>query len=243
MDAAGGRAVSGTRWLDRLRHGLVVSCQALPGEPLHGHMLAMAQAAREGGARGVLVNGATDIAACRTRVGLPVIGVATCAYPDSDISLTPTLAEIDAIEAAGADLAGLDATDRPRPGGATLEAFLESIRGRYPALPLMAEVATDAEAERAQALGFECVSSAAFGYTARTAGRRLPDDDFAALRRLRAILRHCPLVAEGGLDTPAQAARALELGADFVVVGSAITRPQRLTQRFAAALHAVDANA
>jgi N-acylglucosamine-6-phosphate 2-epimerase len=41
---------------------------------------------------------------------------------------------------------------------------------------------------------------------------------------------------EGRVWTPEDAARALELGAHAVVVGSAITRPQLITKRFAEAV-------
>jgi N-acylglucosamine-6-phosphate 2-epimerase len=41
-----------------------------------------------------------------------------------------------------------------------------------------------------------------------------------------------PLIAEGRIATPEQAVRALALGAYAVVVGSAITRPQWITERF-----------
>lgn len=45
-----------------------------------------------------------------------------------------------------------------------------------------------------------------------------------------------PVVAEGRVNTPEEAAEALALGAHSVVVGTAITAPTALTARFAAAL-------
>ncbi|ALN88209.1 thiazole biosynthesis ThiG family protein [Lysobacter capsici] len=229
-----------SRLFERLRGGLAVSCQALPGEPMHGCMPAMARAAIEGGACGVLANGANDIARIRAAVDAPLIGVLTQVYPDCEIALTPTLVEVDQVAQAGADMAGLDASERRRPGGQRLADFYAAIRKRHPGLRLMAEVATTVEALRAQALGFDCVSSAALGHTQATRGQRLPDDDFAAFRRMRRAVDGCLLVAEGGIDTPQQAARALQLGADFVVVGSAITRPQNITARFVGEMKAIE---
>ncbi|THJ46005.1 putative N-acetylmannosamine-6-phosphate 2-epimerase [Burkholderia sp. LS-044] len=220
----------------RLYRKLVVSCQALADEPLFGHVDALARAAVSGGAAGVLTNGYAEIAQVKAAVDLPVIGVISQPYPGAEIVLTPTLSEIDAIWRAGADMAGLEATKRRRPNGDTLEDFYYRIRDRFPTLPLMAEVATVDEAVRAQALGFDCISSAAFGYTPETFGSKLSDADFAAFRALRSAVTRCPLVGEGGIETPSQAARALQCGADFVVVGSAITRPQITTARFVKAM-------
>ncbi|CAB3774551.1 putative N-acetylmannosamine-6-phosphate 2-epimerase [Paraburkholderia humisilvae] len=221
----------------RLHRKLVVSCQALADEPLFGHMDVVARAAAEGGAAGVLTNGYAEIAQVKAAVDLPVIGVISQRYPDAEIALTATLSEIDTIWRAGADIAGLEATKRRRPNNDTLDAFYLRIRARYPSLLLMAEVATADEALHAQALGFDCISSAAFGYTPETSGRKLPDNDFAAFRALRSVVTRCPLVGEGRIETPSQAAQVLHCGADFVVVGSAITRPQTITARFVHAMH------
>ncbi len=45
-----------------------------------------------------------------------------------------------------------------------------------------------------------------------------------------------PVVAEGRVNTPEEAAAALARGAHCVVVGTAITAPTALTSRFAGAL-------
>ena len=103
--------------------GIIVSCQALPGEPLHGRgmMAAMAQAAKEGGAVGIRANGVEDIAAIRRQVALPVIGIVKAEYPGSPVYITPTEAEVEALLQAGAEIVALDATARPRPQGQSLE--------------------------------------------------------------------------------------------------------------------------
>ncbi|MFC6340239.1 putative N-acetylmannosamine-6-phosphate 2-epimerase [Pseudomonas sp. CCM 7891] len=223
---------------DKVIGGLVVSCQALEHEPLHGsvHMSAMALAAAEAGAVGIIANGISDISAIKSRVALPIIGVLTAGYPESSITLTPTISEIAALMAESPDMIGLDATDRRRPNGESLEDFLEAIRSEYPHLLLMAEIATVEEAIYVQSLKFDCISTAAYGATQNTAGKKLSQDDFSHFTAIRRVVTQCPLVAEGGIGNPEHACRVLQLGADIVVVGGAITRPQVITESFISAM-------
>ena len=62
----------------------------------------------------------------------------------------------------------------------------------------------------------------------------MPDEpNLDLLRSLRDI--GVPVIAEGRIRTPAEAAEAIRLGALAVVVGSAITRPEHIAGWFAAA--------
>jgi N-acylglucosamine-6-phosphate 2-epimerase len=81
------------------------------------------------------------------------------------------------------------------------------------------------------------VGTTLYGYTAETEGHALPENDCGFLRDVLAAV-NIPVVAEGNVETPTLAARCLELGAHTVVVGGAITRPQQITARFAAAIKA-----
>lgn len=56
--------------LEQIRYGLIASCQALPGEPLHGSetMAKMAKAAEEGGAIAIRANSAEDVRAIKQAV-------------------------------------------------------------------------------------------------------------------------------------------------------------------------------
>src|SRR5512138_808681 len=103
----------------RFRGGLIVSCQALEDEPLHGApiMAAMARAALEGGASGIRANGPADIAAIRAAVDLPLIGLYKADITGSPVYITPTLEHAGAAAEAGADIIALDATLRPHPRG------------------------------------------------------------------------------------------------------------------------------
>ncbi|MEB6462829.1 N-acetylmannosamine-6-phosphate 2-epimerase [Raoultella ornithinolytica] len=225
--------------LDNLKGKLIVSCQALDNEPLHSPfiMSRMAVAAEEGGAEGIRANSVADIAAIKQLVSLPVIGIIKRDYPDSEVFITATMKEVDELMSVGPELIALDATARPRPGGQRLDALVAEIRAKYPSVLLMADISTAEEALTAQSLGFDCVGTTLYGYTAETEGHALPENDCSFLRDVLAAV-NIPVVAEGNVETPTLAARCLELGAHTVVVGGAITRPQQITARFAAAIKA-----
>ncbi|EOC9244233.1 N-acetylmannosamine-6-phosphate 2-epimerase [Enterobacter cloacae] len=225
--------------LDTLKGKLVVSCQALENEPLHSPfiMSRMALAARQGGAAAIRANSVVDIEAIKEQVTLPVIGIIKREYPDSEVFITATMKEVDELMTVSPAIIALDATDRARPGGESLATLVTRIRTRYPSVLLMADIATVDEAVTAQALGFDCVGTTLYGYTAQTAGHALPDEDCQFLKAVLGAVT-VPVVAEGNVDTPERAARCLALGAHMVVVGGAITRPQQITERFMAAIDA-----
>ncbi|MFF8410852.1 N-acetylmannosamine-6-phosphate 2-epimerase [Streptomyces omiyaensis] len=214
-----------------LAGSLVVSCQALPGEALHGAdiMARMARAAVAGGAAAVRINGPEDVAAVRQAVAVPVIGL----WKDGDdgVYITPTLAHARCVAEAGADLVALDATRRPRPDGLTLVDTIEALHRL--GVGVLADVSTHEEGVAAAAAGADAVATTLSGYTAYSPPPDGPD--FALVASLAAVL-DVPLIAEGRIGTPEEAARALELGAHAVVVGGAITRPTAITERFTAAL-------
>ncbi|MCX7767164.1 MAG: N-acetylmannosamine-6-phosphate 2-epimerase, partial [Candidatus Sumerlaeia bacterium] len=108
--------------LEKIYHGLIVSCQARPDEPLFGAeiMARLAKAAELGGAVGIRANSPPDILAIKQMVGLPVIGIFKREYPDSEVYITPTIEEALSIASTGAEIIALDATQRPRPKGVSL---------------------------------------------------------------------------------------------------------------------------
>lgn len=220
--------------LAQLRHGLIVSCQAEPHEPMYGPalMAAMARAAAEGGAVAIRANGPSDIAAIRAAVAITIVGIYKADLPGFDIRITPTLDHAGQVAAAGADLIALDATARPRPGGITAAALIARVR-EITGRPVVADIATVEEGVAAAKAGADAVATTLSGYTDDSPVQ--DDPDFELIRRLAPVLP-VPLIAEGRIATPEQAERALALGAYAVVVGSAITRPQWITERFVARL-------
>lgn len=220
--------------MERLKGKLIVSCQALPDEPLHGAdiMARMAIAAKEGGAAGIRANGIDDIRAIKQVVDLPVIGIIKREFVGSSVYITPTLEEVDALVEAGVDVIALDATERRRPDGSTIETFFPRIKSRYPEQVFMADCATLEDAKRAEQLGFDIVAPTLYGYTETTVGNKVYAHDFLFLRQTIDAVT-IPVIAEGNVLTPEHARRVIELGAYAVVVGGAITRPQQITKRFA----------
>ncbi|MFO7173754.1 MAG: N-acetylmannosamine-6-phosphate 2-epimerase, partial [Bacillota bacterium] len=152
--------------LERLRGGLIVSCQALEGEPLHGpgFMAAMARAAEMGGAVGIRANSPEDIRAIKAVCSLPLIGLYKRTYPNSDIYITPTMREVRAVVEAGAELVAIDATQRPRPDGLTLEELVRQIRAESEVL-IVGDVSTYEEGVAAARAGVDIVSTTLSGYT------------------------------------------------------------------------------
>jgi len=213
-----------------LKGGLIVSCQALPDEPLHGAqiMAAMAKAAAQGGAVAIRANGPTDIAAIHAAVSLPLIGLYKENIPGYPVYITPTIAHASAVAGAGANIVALDATFRPRPDGLDAAAILQQAKSVTGCL-VLADIATYEEGLAAWRAGADVVSTTLSGYT--TGSQNLSGPDFDLLERLACDLP-IPVIAEGRISTPEQAARALDLGAWAVVVGAAITRPQVITRRF-----------
>lgn len=219
--------------LDKIKSGLVVSCQALEDEPLHSSFIMgrMAVAADQAGALGIRANSKQDILAIKKTTDLPVIGIVKRDYDDSEVFITATMEEINELAESGCDMIALDATDRPRPKGETLGAFVNEIRAKYPLIPLMADASTVEEVLTAERMGFDCVSTTLMGYTEYSTGDNIADNDFERLKEIVSKVS-VPVIAEGKIDTPEKAKRCFEIGVHSVVVGSAITRPQLIAKQF-----------
>ena len=223
--------------VENLKGKLIVSCQALPHEPLHSSFIMgrMALAAKEGGAAGIRANTKEDIAEIQAQVDLPIIGIVKRDYEDSKVYITPTMKEIEELMEVKPEIIALDATVDLKPGGKTLDGFYREIRAAYPEQLLMADCSTVEEALHADELGFDFIGTTLVGYTEQSRGLKIEADDFAIIRQIVAKARH-RVIAEGNINTPEKARRVIELGAFSVVVGSIITRTQLITKSFAEAL-------
>ncbi|MGW3863623.1 N-acetylmannosamine-6-phosphate 2-epimerase [Streptomyces sp. NPDC005047] len=216
--------------VDAIKGGLVVSCQAREGDPMHGPamMSAMAQAAAEGGAAGIRLNGPEDVRAVTRRLALTVIGL----WKDGDdgVYITPTARHARAVADAGAHIVAVDATARPRPDGRTFRDTVTELRAH--GVRVMADIATLAEGIEAQEAGADLVGTTLSGYTAES--RRTHDEPDLPLVEALADRLTIPVVAEGRYHLPHHVSAAFAAGAHTVVVGTAITAPTWLTRRFAA---------
>lgn len=220
--------------VEQLNGRLVVSCQALPHEPLHSSFIMgrMALAAKQGGARGIRANTREDIREIQSQVDLPVIGIVKRDYEDSNVYITPTMKEIEELLEVKPEIIALDATGALRPGNLTLDDFFHQIKERCPDQLLMADCSTIEEAVHADELGFDFIGTTMVGYTPQSKGDQIEANDFQIIREILAKVKH-RVIAEGNINTPEKAKRVIELGAFCVVVGSSITRPQLITKAFA----------
>ncbi len=220
--------------IEKIKRGLIVSCQALENEPLHSSfiMSKMALAAKMGGAIGIRANGVNDISQIKLEVDLPIIGIIKRNYNNCDVFITPTMKEIDELCNEGVDIIALDATFRNRPDSVLLDDFFKSIKKKYPKQCLMADISSLDEAINADKLGFDFIGTTLYGYTKSTNGLDIADNDFNFLKTLINSNLKSALIVEGKIDTPLKAQKCFEMGVDLVVVGGAITRPVEITKKF-----------
>lgn len=218
--------------IEKLKNGIIVLCHAEGDDPFNSpsQIAAFARAADMGGASGIRTQGFANIKAVRSAVTLPVIGLTRGSYPDGWALVTPDFADVEDVVAAGASIVALDATNRIRPNGMDGCKFFELVRKRFRE-PLIADISTYDEGVRAADMGADAIATTLSGYTAYT--EDIADDfpDFNLIERLAADV-HLPIIAEGRIWTPSEAAHAMKCGAFAIVVGSAITRPRIITQRF-----------
>lgn len=223
--------------LNILRGGLIVSCQALPGEPLYLEndtiMPLMARAAKQAGACAIRTNGVRDVIAIKEETNLPVIGLIKKSYDGYEQYITFTMDEVDQLVEAGADIIALDCTLRKRKDGRTVEEFIKAIKEKYPRVLLMADISNLEEGINAWKAGVDMVGTTLSGYTSYTI--KLDGPDYELVENLVNSIK-IPVIAEGRIHYPEQAKKMLELGATSVVVGGAITRPLEITNRFIKAI-------
>ncbi len=219
--------------IEKLRGGLVVSCQAAKSSPLCEAQIiaALALTAEQHGAVGVRINSAEHIVATKLRVSVPIIGIEKVVTPESEVYITPSFDVASRLADGGANIIAVDATFRPRPQGERLEDLIRRIQQEL-RLPVMADVATFDEGLHAADCGAEIVATTLCGYTAESRGAQLPALDLLAKLAAKLSL---PLICEGGVGSPEQVRQAFNCGAFAVVVGTAITGIGHLVEQFAAA--------
>lgn len=215
--------------IERLRGSLIVSCQPVVGGPLDRPdiVVGFALAALASGAAAVRIEGIANVTAVRAATRDAIIGLIKRDIPGTTVRISATCADIDALAEAGADIIAFDATAYPRPAPA---ADLLAAIHRHGRLA-MADISTSAEAEAAAHLGADLIGTTLSGYMA---GEVPETPDYALISAIVGFGK--PVIAEGRIRTPEQARTAIEAGAFAVVVGSAITRPEHITEWFATAV-------
>lgn len=225
----------GKTLFDQIQGKLIVSCQALPDEPLHDSYIMgrMAYAAMLGGAKGIRANSIEDIQEIKKNVQLPIIGIIKQDYDNSKVYITPTMKEIELLYNEGVDVIALDATTRVRPDGTTIREFFPKVKDAFPDQLFMADCSTYEEGMLAAQLGFDCIGTTLVGYTEYTSGTGIPNFQLIAQLVKDSPV---PVIAEGGIVCPDQLKKVFDLGVHAAVVGSAITRPMEITKRFVRAI-------
>ncbi len=209
---------------------LIASVQASEHSPV-ADLETLAKLARASLAEGVRVlrlEGAETIRHIKQKTGSPAIGLIKRTYPGSDVYITPTATEVDALIDTGCEIIAFDGTVRQRPNGQNLVNLIQRIHqsGRL----AMADCDTVSSAQESIAAGADIVGTTLSGYTADSTKAARPDLNL--LRALVGLTDAVPVLAEGRYVEPWQVRMALRAGAIGVVLGGALNDPVKQTRRF-----------
>ena len=219
--------------------GLIVSCQALEGNPFRDSELlaVMAQAAELGGAKAIRANGVEDITAIRKKVSIPIIGIDKRKDDTGRTVITPDFEGAAAIAAAGADIIALDGTFFPSSIKEDTAQLIQKIHEKL-GLQVMADISTTEEAIAAAEAGADAISTTLAGYVpgALHTDDELYTPNFALLEDILSKKLPCAVIAEGRFWRGEDVKKAFDMGIDGMVIGKAISNPMAITKYFNACI-------
>lgn len=232
--------------LKKIKNGLIVSCQAVEGNPLERecsrNMLLMAECAVLGNCNGFRANSPENIKPIKEKYpNYPMIGIWKKAMGTNPVYITPTMKEVDALAELGCEIIAIDATNQINAEGHYAWELISKIHVKYPDVAVMADIATIEDARIAAREGADIISTTMNGYTVQSEHKHVRggsegDPDYEFLRKLKAENLGKFIIYEGRIWTPEEAVKCFEEGADCVCVGKAITNPYKITERFSNAI-------
>lgn len=219
--------------LDKFQQGLIVSCQPIDNGPMDSPIIvsAMAMAAQIGGASGLRIEGIDNVHAVIKQTDLPIIGIVKHDLEGYKVRITPLVEHIRQLAKAGAQVIAYDATLRNRPQSTSM--LISAIHDS--GCLAMADCANFSDASEAVNEGADIIGTTLSGYVTDLVTERCPPD-FEFIQQLQQLDTF--IMAEGRFNSPELAAKALQMGANAVTVGSAITRVENITRWFANDLNA-----
>ncbi|MBR2068887.1 MAG: putative N-acetylmannosamine-6-phosphate 2-epimerase [Candidatus Gastranaerophilales bacterium] len=221
--------------LNKLKNEIIVSLQASYNEPLYDEncIIAFAKTLVElGGVKALRLAGERDIKNIKKMYpDIIVIGITKPKIIPKNykelVYITPNVADCKTIINAGADIVAFDGTMRKRPNGEEISDLINYIKSQNKLA--MADIATFDEAENASNSGCDIISTTLSGYTIETQNK--PNTpDFELIKQIKTLNKFG--ILEGKIWEQKDVKKAFEMGANSVVIGSAITRPQLIYKRF-----------
>ncbi len=221
--------------ISKLKHGLIVSCQAEGDSPFNSPegVTMFAKSAIAGGAAGIRSEGIEKTKMILNTVDVPVIGLIKSSFDDGSVKITGSFSDVDDLSFIGCPIIAVDGTFRKREG-LTGPEFIHRIKSEFNAL-IMADIAKEDEAMECEQAGADIISTTLNGYTPETMKDKIHSANFKLVKTLVKKIKK-PVIAEGRINSPEAAKKMIELGAYAVVVGTAITRPHIITGWFVDAI-------
>jgi len=212
----------------KIKSKLIVSCQPVVKGPLDNHrmILAIAEAAVNGGASALRINDAKNVYNIKRKLKIPIIGIKKRKLKNSNVIITPYCKDVETLAESGAEIVAFDATLRKRP--VKISKLIETIHRNN--CIAMADCSNLNEAINATNLGADIVATTLSGYTKNKITPKLPD--LGMITSFIRKVKNKPIIAEGRYNTPKLAGEAIKRGAHAVVVGTAINRVEQITDWF-----------
>jgi N-acylglucosamine-6-phosphate 2-epimerase len=221
--------------ISKLKHGLIVSCQAEVDSPFNSPegVTMFAKAAVAGGSVGIRSEGIEKTKMILASINVPVIGLIKSIFADGSVRITGSFSDVDDLSAIECPIIAIDGTFRKR-DGLTGPEFIHRIKSEFDAL-IMADIAKEDEAIECEHAGADLISTTLNGYTPDTEADKIISPNFELVKSLSQKIKK-PLIAEGRINSPEAAKQMIKLGAYAIVVGTAITRPHIITSWYVDAL-------